>query len=137
HMIHESAYGKQGKASDHAEQVGMNIKLESQLWSSYEQAMLAHRDLFYGDDPNWPVLRARIRHFLMTQCKGRDTYLSAHEAQKYGLLHFVIPSNTDLAQYYDAMEIYMGLRHPDHENRAADQKLCTLFLGQSQPFVFD
>lgn len=135
HMIHESAYGLNGKASEHAEQVGMNIKLESQFWLGYEQAMLAHRELFYGDDPNNGVLRAQIRHFLLSQCKRRDTFLTASEAQKLGLLDFVITSNSDQIRYYKAMEIYMGLCRPGDD----EETYCDLLdgAGQSQPFTFD
>lgn len=130
-MIHESAYGMQGKASEHAERIGMNVKLESQLWSSYEQAILAHRELFYGDDENDPVLRAQVRHFILSQSKRRDTFFTGNEAQKYGLLDFVITNTTDQQRYYTAMEYYLGLRSKD------GMLLCDMYEGQSQPFKFD
>lgn len=133
HMVHESSYGQQAKASEIAERVGMNMRLESQLWTSYEQAILAHRELFYGDDPNDPVLRTQVRHFILTQSKGRDTFLSGNQAQKYGLLDFIVTSTTDQIRYYAAMEIYMGLRRADKDG------YCDLLTGsgQSQLHTFD
>lgn len=130
HMIHESAYGKQGKTSTHAEEVGFTAKLEVQLWREYERAILDNRQLFFGDDINDPKLRAQVRYFLMTQVKRRDTFLTASQAQEYSLLDFVIPSNTLQVKYYHAMEVYLGLINPE------TNKPCDLWEGQSQPFTF-
>ena len=131
-MIHESAFGYQGKSSEHAANVGNNVRVETRLFDAYVKKMVAAYCLFENKQPSAKLEKQAMRQ-LLYYMKGKDTFLTAEQAMKLYLVDYVIHTNKLQQDIYAAIEMYRGLRQSLAYNA---EKCATTQGGAIHPFKF-